>query len=287
MEKALFIENDVRLFGFLFLPEPAVSRPIGFVAIHPFAEEKKSAHRTLVELSRELCRKGFPVLMFDLRGCGDSEGSFASVRLSDWLNDITVAVQVLKTHTQIKETGMIGLRFGAYLSLCCACRGITISEYIWIEPVVDAVEYLRKTLRRKLMKELCTGGAIVTDRNGLFLDLQNNISIDFDGYEIGSDLYSDLVQEERKRTFAEKLGNIRVGVIISVSVNGKRSKEVERIAGLKTDLEYAMVRMDLFWNKIEEVNNDDLILKITEYVMARYSAEKYIMKKVSKSFYKE
>lgn len=109
------MEGDVRLFGFLFLPEPDIRKNIGFVVIHPFAEEKKSSHRTLVELSGELYKKGFPVLMFDLRGCGDSEGDFVSVRLSDWLTDIDRAMHVLREHTQLPKMGIIGLRTGAWL----------------------------------------------------------------------------------------------------------------------------------------------------------------------------
>jgi hypothetical protein len=267
MEKALFIEGDVRLFGFLFLPELTIRRTIGFVVIHPFAEEKKSSHRTLVELSRELYKKGFPVLMFDLRGCGDSEGDFASVRLSDWLTDIDRAVSILRTHSQLIKAGIIGLRLGACFSLSYTIsRHQNISEYIWIEPVLRPLDYLRKSLRHKLMKELCTDGKITSSRDNLLQDLQHDISIDFDGYEIGSSLYHDLAAEQEKETIAKKLEHIPRGLVLSVSMNGKETKLVQEIRVLKPELNYVTLQMDLFWNKVEDVNNDKLIISVCNYL---------------------
>ena len=266
MEKALFIEGDVRLSGFLFLPESDIRKTIGFVVIHPFAEEKKSSHRTLVELSRELYKKGFPVLMFDLRGCGDSEGNFVSAQLSDWIRDIDKAMNILKIHTQLHKVGIIGLRLGAYLSLCYASLNPSISEYIWIEPVLKPVDYLRKTLRHKLMKELCTEGRITSTRDDLLQNLQQNSSIDFDGYEIGSGLYHDFVTEQEKKIIEDKLKNITEGLVVSVSMNGKETKTIQEIRTLKPELNYETVQMELFWNKVEDVDNEKLISIICDYL---------------------
>ena len=266
MEKALFIEGDVRLFGFLFLPASEIRKSIGFVVIHPFAEEKKSSHRTLVELSRELYEKGFPVLMFDLRGCGDSEGNFASVRLSDWLADIDKAVHILKSYTQLLKLGIIGLRLSAYLSLCYTSLHQNISEYIWIEPVLKPLDYLRKSLRNKLMKELCTDGVITSTRDNLLQNLQHNISIDFDGYEIGSGLYHDLAAGQERETIAKKLEHISKGLMVSVSMNDKETKAVQEIRSLKPELDYDAVQMELFWNKVDDVDNEKLIFTICNYL---------------------
>ena len=270
MEKALFIEGDVRLFGFLFLPEPEIRKTIGFVVIHPFAEEKKSSHRTLVELSRELYKKGFPVLMFDLRGCGDSDGYFAHARMEDWLADVNKAINVLKLHTGLIQLGIIGLRFGAYLSICYVEQYPVISECIWIEPVLNPVDYLRKSLRHKLMKELCTDGIVASNRDVLLQNLQNNTSVDFDGYEIGSELFLDLVQMQERQTISDVLKQIRKGLTVSVSMNGKTTKTVQEICSLNPDIKQITVTMDLFWNKVDDVDSDELTSKICEYVKESY-----------------
>ena len=271
MEKALFIEGDVRLFGMLFLPEPEIRKAIGFVVIHPFAEEKKSSHRTLVELSRELYQKGFPVLMFDLRGCGDSEGNFGSVRLYDWLRDIDRAIGVLKSHIQLPKLGIIGLRLGAYLSLSYTSQHQNFSEYIWIEPVLKPLDYLRKSLRHKLMKELCTDGKITSNRNNLLQELQNNTGIDFDGYEIGSGLYYDLTEDYEKESIQQKLESIQKGLMVSVSMNGKETKAVQEIRTLKPELHYDTVKMELFWNKVDDIDSENLISVICNYLTLNHA----------------
>lgn len=266
MEKALFIEGDVRLFGFLFLPEPAIRKTIGFVVIHPFAEEKKSSHRTLVELSRALYKKGFPVLMFDLRGCGDSEGDFASVRLSDWITDIDRAIEILKKHTGLHKLGIIGLRLGAYLSMSYIGKYAGISECIWIEPVLNPSDYLRKSLRHKLMKELCTDGVITSHRDELIQNLRDNTSVDFDGYEIGAGFYRDLVQAQENQDVV----NISQGLIISVAMTGKMSKTVQQICALYPAVEHYTIKMEHFWNKVEEVDNTELISELLNYISKNY-----------------
>jgi pimeloyl-ACP methyl ester carboxylesterase len=266
MEQALFIEGEARLFGMLFLPGPKLQKSMGFVIVHPFAEEKKSAHRTLVELSRELYRTGYPVLMFDLRGCGDSEGSFAGVRLDEWLADIDRAIKTLKLHTGLPKLGMIGLRFGAYLSGCYMERYPGISECIWMEPVNHPLEYLRKSLRHKLMKELCTDGAVASNRDLLIQDLRDNTSIDFDGYEVGSGLFHDLMQLQENQSPA---GDIH-GLIISISMSGKMTKAVQEVCALNPAMEHSTIKMELFWNKVDDVENDELIHKISSYVKEKY-----------------
>lgn len=271
MEKALFIEGDVRLFGFLFLPEPEIRKPTGFVVIHPFAEEKKSSHRTLVELSRELYKNGFPVLMFDLRGCGDSEGDFGSVRLSDWLTDIDMAVNTLNAHVHLLKMGIIGVRLGAYLSSCYTSVHQNISENIWIEPVLNPLDYLRKSLRHKLMKELCTNGTITSNRDNLLQNLQNNTSIDFDGHEIGSGLYYDLTEDCEKEPIQKKLESIQKGLMVSVSMNGKETKTVQEIRTLKAELSYDAVRMELFWNKVDDVDSENLISVVCNYLTLNHT----------------
>lgn len=270
MERSLFIEGEVRLFGMLFLPEAEHRKSTGFVVVHPFAEEKKSAHHTLVELSRELYYKGYAVLMIDLRGCGDSEGSFAHVQLSDWLDDIGRALETLKLHTGLPNLGIIGLRFGAFLSMCYSKRHSGVLKHIWIEPVVYPVDYLRKSLRHKQMKELCTGGVVISNRDVLLQSLEDEKSVDFDGYEIGSGLFMDLSVEQEKQNLADIPEYIRECVVVSVSMSGKTSKTVQEICAVGEGMKQISVKMELFWNKVEDVDSTELISQITDYVIGNY-----------------
>jgi pimeloyl-ACP methyl ester carboxylesterase len=252
----------------LFLPEPEVRKQTSFLVIHPFAEEKKSAHRTLVELSRELYRHGYPVLMFDLRGCGDSEWDFGTVRLDEWLADIHAAVGLLKSYTACDRPDMLALRFGAFLAQCYDRKypGDT-AEHIWIEPIMHPVDYLRKSLRQKLMKELCTDGTVTSSRDGLLHSLQDQKSIDFDGYEIGSGLYQDFLSPEYRVFDTPATENGKRGLLVSVSLNGKMSRSVQEAGTLFPEMETLCLQMELFWNKVDDADNDILIDGILNYVM--------------------
>ena len=63
-----------------------------WVVCPPFAEEEKSAHRTLVELADALVSGGDAVFFFAYRGTGDSDGDFAEVSLTAWRADIEAAL---------------------------------------------------------------------------------------------------------------------------------------------------------------------------------------------------
>jgi hypothetical protein len=269
METPLFIENSPKLFGLLFLPEPEVRKSTAYLVIHPFAEEKKSAHRTLVELSRQLYQHGYPVLMFDLRGCGDSEGDFGTVRLAEWLTDIHAAAGLLKSSAACAKLNLLALRFGAFLAQGYDRRHPgDVAAHIWIEPVLNPADYLRKSLRHKLMKELCTAGIVTSSRDGLLQNLQGQKSIDFDGYEIGAGLYQDflspLLNQDMDRLETE---NGSKGLLVSVSLNGKMSRSVQETAALYPQMHTLCLQMELFWNKVDDADSDALTESICNYII--------------------
>jgi pimeloyl-ACP methyl ester carboxylesterase len=264
----LFIETSPRLFGMLFLPEQEVRKQTAYLVIHPFVEEKKSAHRTLVELSRQLYQHGYPVLMFDLRGCGDSEGKFGRVRLDEWLADIHAAACLLKSSAACEKLNVLALRFGAFLAQCYDREHPgTVAEHVWIEPVLKPADYLRKSLRHKLMKELCTVGAVTSSRDGLLQNLQDRKSIDFDGYEIGSDLYWDFLSPRYQAVDPAKTKHGRKDLLVSVSLNGKMSKSVQESAALCPEMQMLCLQMELFWNKVDDTDSDTLTESICNYII--------------------
>ena len=122
-EDAFLFESDgSKLFALLHSPEPANALPAedggrrGVVICHPFVEEKAVAHRVLTDFARALCRRGYHVLRFDCRGCGDSEGDSHDVSLSSQLEDIGSAIQELSARAEVTRPSLFGLRLGATLA---------------------------------------------------------------------------------------------------------------------------------------------------------------------------
>ena len=60
------------LYGILSLPEQAVARGVLIVVGGP--QYRVGSHRQFTLLARHLAEHGIPVMRFDYRGMGDSEG---------------------------------------------------------------------------------------------------------------------------------------------------------------------------------------------------------------------
>jgi exosortase A-associated hydrolase 2 len=268
MEKQLFFKsNNISLFGVIYQPEKPKNK--GYLIIHPFAEEKKSSQRTLVELSEALCKAGFHVFMFDLRGCGDSQGQFKEASVSNWLRDIHCALSFFKEKTQVQDISMIGVRFGAYLALLYNYH-VEPRKLLLIEPILHPVDYLRKTLRHKLIRELCTEGEIQSSRDDLLKQLEENISVDFDGYELSTLFYKDLIFFQDYCEPEVLIKNIRNSYLISISLTGSISKDADEFVRRNARLPYTVLKMELFWNKVDESSADKLIGEVLGYCLSDY-----------------
>ena len=136
---------------------------------------------------------------------------------------------------------------------------------IWIEPILNPIDYLRKSLRHKLMKELCTDGVVASNRDVLLQNLQENASVDFDGYEIGSGLFRDLVEKQNSSPIFP-ISSTSPTLTVSISMTGKTTKVVQEICSLYPNMKQTTIKMELFWNKVDDVDSDELVSKICEYV---------------------
>jgi pimeloyl-ACP methyl ester carboxylesterase len=107
----------------------------------------------LRKLAISLAESGQHVLRFDYRGTGDSFGELEEVTLSDWVEDIELAVRTGRELSGSSVVRLLGVRAGALL----ACRAVEASGdvqrlVLW-DPVPDGVGYL-ESLRRAQMARL-------------------------------------------------------------------------------------------------------------------------------------
>lgn len=183
MESQHFISSNHDLFGMLYKPKNPSGKAV--LIVHPFEEEKKSSQRVLVNIAQTLCESGCSVLLFDLSGVGDSGGRMVDVTFDNWMNDISAALDFLVSVSNVAHVDVVGLRFGAYLvSLYRQISNQANGKTILIEPVFKPLEYFKKSMRDKLVKEVFTTGSISVKRDDLISILQNGGQIDFNGYQI-------------------------------------------------------------------------------------------------------
>lgn len=189
-ERAIRIDSgNAGLYGMLHEPSGA-ARGMALIC-NPLFEERKSAHRALVETARTLCGAGWRVLRFDYRGCGDSAGAFAEAAVRDWEDDTAAAADVLRAGSDALPMALLGVRLGGSMALRCAARCRADTAALW-EPVLNGRHYLLEELRKKLMKGMLTAGRNRTSRDALLEDLATGREIDFDGYLVTPRLYRDL-----------------------------------------------------------------------------------------------
>jgi uncharacterized protein len=110
-EKALVFDCAAdRLFGILHLPT-SNPRPLGVLIVVGGPQYRAGSHRQFVLMGRALAAAGYPVLRFDHRGIGDSDGAPRSFEELD--EDVHAALDAL--HTEVPA-----LRGSVIFGLCDA-----------------------------------------------------------------------------------------------------------------------------------------------------------------------
>lgn len=123
------------LVGMLHKGSPGARRAAAIV-VAGGPQYRAGAHRQFVEMARKLGSNGYPVLRFDLRGMGDSSGTYRGFQHSD--QDIRAAIDALLAgEPTVKEVVLIGE--------CESASGILF--YAWRDPRVKGVVLINPWVR--------------------------------------------------------------------------------------------------------------------------------------------
>lgn len=198
-----FTNGNYQLFGILYRPENKV-KDLGFVFVHPFAEEKLWTQRVYVNFARELAQQGYPVLRFDVMGHGDSEGDFEDSTIETRLSDINCAIDQLMTDVpEVKQIALLGIRFGGTLAALAAEKRSEVKKLLLWEPIIDGEKYMQELLRINLTTQTAVYKKVINDRDTLIQQMKEGKTVNIDGYEMTFDLYQqacdiNLNQMEKK-----------------------------------------------------------------------------------------
>lgn len=151
--------NGARLFGVWREPRgenaPQEKSRAVWVVCGPFAEEEKSARRTLAEGCETLRVQGDASLLFSYRGTGDSEGDFALATLAHWRQDIRAACAEARRRAPDAPLHLLGLRLGASLAAQVA-HETDARRLVLIEPLLNGRRYLSEMGQRKKLRAMMT-----------------------------------------------------------------------------------------------------------------------------------
>lgn len=266
IQEPFFIDaGEARLYCALFLPEKDFSNKV-FLFCHPLFEEKKASHHVLVELARKLTEKGYASLMPDFRACGDSSGNVQDFIPSKWKKDIQSGVSYLKGRFKNPHTTLLGIRFGATLTVDFAVGGSGIEDLILIDPVVQGKAYLDEIFQQKHIREMMTFGEAKSDVNAMFADLDEKGQLDIDG-TIVSSAFSNAVKEidiSRK-----DLSSLKRMLLIQQSPRKSLLPAYEELQRKcregNVDLEISQLTVPPFWKAVDMADSDAVCKSILSW----------------------
>lgn len=156
--------QDSSLFGLLSMPNNAEKRGILFVVGGP--QYRTGSHRQFTLLARQFASEGIPVMRFDYRGMGDSEGDPREFTSID--DDIRAAVNCFFHEApELREVVLWGLCDAASAAVFYAHQDSRVSRLVLLNPWVRTEQgaakaylkhyYLRRLLDRQLWHKIMTG----------------------------------------------------------------------------------------------------------------------------------
>jgi exosortase A-associated hydrolase 2 len=237
------------------------------VVCHGFAEEKKCAHRVLVDLARRLAADGWSVLRFDLGGCGESDGDFGEQALAQWQEDVAIAADFARQECGRDGAVLCGLRLGATLAAQVAETRDDIQALVLWEPIVDGARYIQLNLRRSLIKKQMTeveGGQAKAEAGTPSAPVAEG-EIDFDGYRVSqelSDEISGVHLDANPRTYPGPV------YIASITAREEPSKAAAALGEAYAQATVVGVREQPFWNTIGIVEPAGLIEMTADWLRA-------------------
>lgn len=236
------------LFGVLHEAEPGATGS-AFVFCHPLAEEKLWTQRVFVSFARQLAAAGHPVLRFDYRGNGDSDGAFSACSLDSIKSDVRTAIDQVRRMTGVTSVSLLGLRAGATIaSVVAADDAAGIDRLVLWSPIVDGARYMQDLLRINLTTQMATDREIRHDREALVEQMRQGGTVNVDGYEMSYPLYADMSEirlADRPQAFA--------GACLIVQVDrqpGRADPALQRLAAAYPQATLATAQEEPFWKEI-------------------------------------
>ena len=134
------------------LHRPAHARRRGLVLVPGAPQYRVGSHRQSVLLARDLAARGIPVLRFDYRGMGDSDGAFRSFEQVS--EDLAAACEALTACVpEVEETLLWGLCDGASASCFYAAQNPRVAGLLLVNPWVRDRDTVDQALVRHYYRE--------------------------------------------------------------------------------------------------------------------------------------
>ena len=145
-EKVQFYSGGQKLAGILYVPDEAKERTPGIVLCQGYTGTKELF---MDVLAQAFCGGGYPCLIFDYRGWGESEGQSGRLFPQEQCEDIRNAMAFLGTREMVdpERLGLYGTSFGGANVIAVAAADERVKCVVACLAIGDGKRWLR-SLRR-------------------------------------------------------------------------------------------------------------------------------------------
>ena len=147
VHRAFFFGPSDRQIFADYVPPVGGNGQVLTVICPPLFLEHTRTQYALRRLAISLAESGQHVLRFDYRGTGDSFGDLDDVTVSDWVEDVGLAVQEGLHVSGSQKVRLLGVRAGALFAASFAGSSDAVERLVLWDPVPDGAAYLQQ-LRR-------------------------------------------------------------------------------------------------------------------------------------------
>jgi uncharacterized protein len=247
-----FACDGMDLVGVLAVPASSSERGVLIIVGGP--QYRAGSHRQLVLLSRDLAASGVPVLRFDNRGMGDSDGDMRTFEAID--DDLRAAIDAFFEQVpSLREVVLWGLCGAASAALLYAHRDSRVCGLFLANPWVRTTDGMARTMVRQYYLPR------LLDRDLWRRLLQGRLNV---GRSVRDLVVSSLqamrpargtATESFPLRMADGLTRFRGKVLIYISGNDFTAREFEEMCRTSPVWQRALERPDLEWRKLPEANH--------------------------------
>lgn len=149
--RTFFLEGPAGRLEALLWTSPRPAPPLAALVCHPHPLYGGTLHNKVVfQAAKTLHRFGIPVLRFNFRGAGLSEGTHDDGRGER--DDVRTALDFLAREFPGLPILLAGFSFGACVGLRVGCEDARVTELVGLGPPVNttSLDYLRECAKPKL-----------------------------------------------------------------------------------------------------------------------------------------
>ncbi len=275
MEEPSFINfQNKQLFSMLYSAKANPVNKVTVVFCDPIFEEKLWAQRVMVNLARYLSTKDLLCVRFDYTGLCESSGYFKNNTLETYIEDINDICNYVSKKYEPKKLLLLGLRFGAFVSLEIVKKRKDIDGLLLLEPVLDTQEYIMQCLRSNLTSQLVLYKKVKYTREVLFQQLQDGNIINVDGYELTHDFYNSIKNNEHSFIPPKDFRVLLTRVVRNAKapVNKTLQAYLDKCILKNVNIEFETVMAEPFWSEVRKINTapSDLFEKVEAWLLKNW-----------------